>query len=233
MTKTCNDANATDRQDGKGSRRKSRARCGGARQEGDRRRRARPASHAGVHRLLRAVLGPEQPAGQGDRRQHRGHAARCGRAAGARRRLRSRRVDPDGFLHLIVHVFAPHTRDFYALERLWGDADRIEMKDEPPAPKKRSSAKASRDEVGAQSGFHFSALRLADGSSRCSSRRRAPPAELPSHNRRAGRSATNAGTASPGSRRLCAIAAATRCPRGAAGLSDGGCCARCRRTRRR
>ncbi len=32
----------------------------------------------------------------------------------------------------IIHVFAPHTRDFYALERLWGDAERIEMKDEPP-----------------------------------------------------------------------------------------------------
>jgi ribosome-associated protein len=26
------------------------------------------------------------------------------------------------FFSLIVHVFAPHTRDFYALERLWGDA---------------------------------------------------------------------------------------------------------------
>ena len=31
----------------------------------------------------------------------------------------------------IIHVFAPHTRDFYALERLWGDAERIEMTDEP------------------------------------------------------------------------------------------------------
>ncbi len=36
------------------------------------------------------------------------------------------------FFTLIVHVFAPHTRDFYALERLWGDAERIEMTDEPP-----------------------------------------------------------------------------------------------------
>jgi ribosome-associated protein len=35
------------------------------------------------------------------------------------------------FFSLIVHVFAPHTRDFYALERLWGDAERIEMSDEP------------------------------------------------------------------------------------------------------
>jgi ribosome-associated protein len=32
----------------------------------------------------------------------------------------------------IVHVFAPHTRDFYALERLWGDAERIDMKDDVP-----------------------------------------------------------------------------------------------------
>jgi ribosome-associated protein len=35
------------------------------------------------------------------------------------------------FFTFIVHVFAPHTRDFYGLERLWGDADRIEMSDEP------------------------------------------------------------------------------------------------------
>ena len=35
------------------------------------------------------------------------------------------------FFTFIVHVFAPHTRDFYGLERLWGDAERIEMTDEP------------------------------------------------------------------------------------------------------
>jgi ribosome-associated protein len=29
------------------------------------------------------------------------------------------------FFTLIIHVFAPHTRDFYGLERLWGDAERI------------------------------------------------------------------------------------------------------------
>jgi ribosome-associated protein len=36
------------------------------------------------------------------------------------------------FFTFIVHVFAPHTREFYSLERLWGDAVRIEVSDEPP-----------------------------------------------------------------------------------------------------
>jgi ribosome-associated protein len=31
------------------------------------------------------------------------------------------------YFDFIVHVFAPTTRDFYALERLWGDAKRIEI----------------------------------------------------------------------------------------------------------
>ena len=31
------------------------------------------------------------------------------------------------FFTFIVHIFAPHTREFYALERLWGDAERIEI----------------------------------------------------------------------------------------------------------
>jgi ribosome-associated protein len=35
------------------------------------------------------------------------------------------------FFTFIVHVFSPHTRQFYALERLWGDAVRIEIADEP------------------------------------------------------------------------------------------------------
>jgi ribosome-associated protein len=39
------------------------------------------------------------------------------------------------YFTFIVHVFAPHTRDFYSLERLWGDAERIEMSDEPAKEK--------------------------------------------------------------------------------------------------
>ena len=34
------------------------------------------------------------------------------------------------FFTFIVHVFTPQTRAFYALERLWGDAERIEISDE-------------------------------------------------------------------------------------------------------
>ena len=31
------------------------------------------------------------------------------------------------YFTFIVHVFTPQTRAFYSLERLWGDADRIEI----------------------------------------------------------------------------------------------------------
>jgi ribosome-associated protein len=37
------------------------------------------------------------------------------------------------YFTFIVHVFTPQTRAFYSLERLWGDADRIEVSDEEPA----------------------------------------------------------------------------------------------------
>ena len=36
------------------------------------------------------------------------------------------------YFTFIVHVFTPQTRDLYSLERLWGDAERIEVSDEPP-----------------------------------------------------------------------------------------------------
>ena len=38
------------------------------------------------------------------------------------------------YFTFIVHVFTPLTRDFYSLERLWGDAERIEVSDEPKRP---------------------------------------------------------------------------------------------------
>lgn len=31
------------------------------------------------------------------------------------------------FINVIAHIFLPHVRDFYQLERLWGDADRVEL----------------------------------------------------------------------------------------------------------
>jgi ribosome-associated protein len=34
------------------------------------------------------------------------------------------------FFNFIVHVFVPQTREFYSLERLWGDAERIDVGDE-------------------------------------------------------------------------------------------------------
>jgi len=43
------------------------------------------------------------------------------------------------YFSFIVHVFTPQTRSFYALERLWGDAERIEVSD-APVPDKSPSA---------------------------------------------------------------------------------------------
>lgn len=40
------------------------------------------------------------------------------------------------YFSFIVHVFSPQMRLFYSLERLWGDAERIEVTEEPPAPMK-------------------------------------------------------------------------------------------------
>jgi ribosome-associated protein len=37
------------------------------------------------------------------------------------------------YFTFIVHIFTPHTRAFYSLERLWGDAERIDVSDEAKA----------------------------------------------------------------------------------------------------
>lgn len=44
------------------------------------------------------------------------------------------------FFSFIVHVFTPQTREFYSLERLWGDAERIEVTDTPPEAKRTKAA---------------------------------------------------------------------------------------------
>jgi ribosome-associated protein len=37
------------------------------------------------------------------------------------------------YFTFIVHIFTPQTRAFYSLERLWGDAERIDVSDAPRA----------------------------------------------------------------------------------------------------
>ena len=34
------------------------------------------------------------------------------------------------YVDVVAHIFQPHRREFYGLERLWGDAERTEVKDE-------------------------------------------------------------------------------------------------------
>jgi ribosome-associated protein len=41
------------------------------------------------------------------------------------------------YFDFIVHIFSPETRAFYALERLWGSAERIEVAD--PGPPTRAA----------------------------------------------------------------------------------------------
>ena len=47
------------------------------------------------------------------------------------------------FFSFIVHVFTPQTRQFYSLERLWGDANRIEVSD---APSEAAQTRTDSDE---------------------------------------------------------------------------------------
>lgn len=34
------------------------------------------------------------------------------------------------YIDVIAHVFQPHKREFYGLERLWGDAGKVEVKED-------------------------------------------------------------------------------------------------------
>lgn len=47
------------------------------------------------------------------------------------------------FFTFVVHVFTPQTREFYSLERLWGDAQRIEIADTPAANGRQPKGAAS------------------------------------------------------------------------------------------
>ena len=38
------------------------------------------------------------------------------------------------FIDIVVHVFVEEKREFYSLERLWGDAPRVELKGTADAP---------------------------------------------------------------------------------------------------
>ena len=40
------------------------------------------------------------------------------------------------YFDFIVHIFAPETRMFYGLERLWGNAERIEVSDQAEAARR-------------------------------------------------------------------------------------------------
>jgi len=42
------------------------------------------------------------------------------------------------YFDLIVHVFSPQARQFYGLERLWGNASRIELPDDEEVPQARA-----------------------------------------------------------------------------------------------
>ena len=110
--------------------RSTRAIARGRGQEGDRPRRARPAEGRRLHRLLRDLLGHQPAADSRDRRRRRWRRWRRegAKPAHVEGYDRSEWILLDYF-DFIVHVFAPETRVFYGLERLWGNAERIEIAD--------------------------------------------------------------------------------------------------------
>ena len=120
------------------------------------------------------------------------------------------------YFTLIVHVFAPHTREFYSLERLWGDAERIEMSDEP----RRRARHVARSRHGLA--MMLSALAPRRRPSGGAARTGVRSLRAPFSTRRAGLSAASAGTRIAASRRRSATGAAIRCPPGAC-ISVGRC----------
>ena len=88
---------------------------------------------AGFTDFFVVCVGHQHAAGAGDRRRGRGTPAAEGvKPAYIEGYDRSEWILIDYF-DFIVHVFAPETRAFYDLERLWGSAERIEV----PAPSER------------------------------------------------------------------------------------------------
>ena len=135
------------------------------------------------------------------------------------------------FFTFIVHVFAPHTRDFYSLERLWGDAERIEMTDEPPEERATVARNFSSAVRSAEIASCLAALphrrRPSGRAPRAGVRgvRRSAVASLS-----AGRSAAPAGTRSSASRRRSAAGAAIPLPSWRVLSVDAArVCPRCRR----
>ena len=113
------------------------------------------------------------------------------------------------YFDFVVHVFTPESREFYALERLWGSANRIEVTDEPVAARAAAPGLILPPPSGPRAA-------LLDAALSCSSRRRAPPATRRSIIRRRAPCVTPAGPASP------ADAAVVRLLRPGAGLMAPG-----------
>ena len=97
--------------------------------------------------------GQNAPAGEGDRRQRRRGVAKA--LEQSRRRIEGYRgsewvlVD---YFDFVVHVFTPESREFYALERLWGSAIRVEVADEPAPPVAAAAAPPDRSSPGSPPG---------------------------------------------------------------------------------
>ena len=53
-------------------------------------------------------------------------------------------------MHFVVHIFRQEARDFYALERLWGDAERTEFED------RWETEEDTKEETKEETSFEFS-----------------------------------------------------------------------------